>query len=102
MKSAPIGAGCWAGDIWAKQPLSGYNMTLPAISRVRVGLQSAFMSHASQAITRTPAEVVRLAPVTQASNGICYAVMGEVTNAVRDLERMVTAGARAIAAGVRR
>ena len=60
------------------------------------------MSQASQAITRTPAEVVRLAPVSQASNGICYAVMGEVTNAVSDVERMVTAVPRTIAAALSR
>jgi hypothetical protein len=60
------------------------------------------MSQASQAITRTPAEVVRLAPVSQASNGICYAVMGEMTNGVRDLERMVTAVPRTIAAALGR
>jgi len=60
------------------------------------------MSHASQAITRTPAEVVRLAPVTQASNGICYAVMGEITNSIRDVERMVTAVPRTIAAALSR
>ncbi len=60
------------------------------------------MSQGSQAITRTPAEVVRLAPVSQASNGICYAVMGEVTNAVRDIERMVGAVPRTIAAALSR
>src|ERR1022692_3966274 len=62
----------------------------------------AFMSQASQAITRTPAEVVRLAPVSQASNGICYAVMGEVTNGARDVERMVTAVPRTVAAALSR
>ena len=60
------------------------------------------MSQASQAITRTPAEVVRLAPVTQASNGICYAVMGEVTTAVTDLEHMVAAVPRTVAAALNR
>jgi hypothetical protein len=61
-----------------------------------------FMSLASQAVTRTPAEVVRLAPVSQATNGICYSVMGEVTTAITDLERMVTAVPRAIAAALDR
>src|SRR5215469_8344607 len=60
------------------------------------------MSQTSQAITRTPAEVVRLAPVSQAPNGICYAMMGEVTNAVRDIERMVGAIPRTIAAALSR
>ena len=69
---------------------------------VSTALQSAFMSQISQAVTRTPAEVVRLAPVSQANNGICYAVMGEVTNAVRDIERMVGAVPRTIAAALSR
>ena len=56
----------------------------------------------SQAVTRTPAEVVRLAPVSQATNGICYSVMGEVTTAIADLERMVTAVPRTIAAALNR
>jgi hypothetical protein len=60
------------------------------------------MSLASQAVTRTPAEVVRLAPVSQATNGICYSVMGEVTTAIADLERMVTVVPRTIAAALNR
>src|SRR5271169_3272505 len=59
-----------------------------------------FMTQASQAITRTPAEVVRLAPVSQATNGICYAVMGDVTNAVADIERLVGAVPRTVAAAL--
>lgn len=49
------------------------------------------MSQAAPAITRPPAEVVRQNPVSQAPNGICYAVAGEVTVGVADLERMVSA-----------
>src|SRR5215469_16213447 len=60
------------------------------------------MSQASQAITRTPAEVVRMAPVSQASNGICYAVMGDFTNAVADIERLVGAVPRMVAAALNR
>ena len=60
------------------------------------------MSSTSQAVTRTPAEVVRIAPVTQASNGICYSVMGEVTSGISDLERMVNAVPRTIAAALTR
>jgi len=60
------------------------------------------MSSTSQAITRTPAEVVRLTPVTQASNGICYSVMGEVTAGLADVERMVTTVPRTIAAALNR
>jgi len=49
------------------------------------------MSQAAPAITRPPAEVVRQTPVSQAANGICYAVAGEVSVSASDLERMVTA-----------
>jgi hypothetical protein len=49
------------------------------------------MSQAASAITRTPAEVVRLTPVSQAANGVCYAVAGEVAVNSFDLERMVAA-----------
>ena len=49
------------------------------------------MSQAASAITRSPAEVVRKTPVSQAPNGICYAVSGEVTITDADLERMVAA-----------
>ncbi|MGO9515643.1 MAG: hypothetical protein ACLPND_01225 [Candidatus Korobacteraceae bacterium] len=60
------------------------------------------MSSTSQAVTRTPAEVVQMAQVSQASNGICYSVVGEVTSATADLERMVTAVPRVIAAALNR
>jgi hypothetical protein len=60
------------------------------------------MSQASSAITRTPGEVVRMVPVTQAGNGICYAAMGDVTTAVGDLERLVAAVPRTIAAALSR
>ncbi len=60
------------------------------------------MASTSQAVTRTPAEVVRMAPVTQAGNGICYAVMGEVTAGIADLERMINAVPRTIAAALNR
>jgi len=60
------------------------------------------MSQMSQAITRTPAEVIRMAPVTQASNGICYAVSGEVAASAKDLERLVSTVPRTIAAALGR
>ena len=60
------------------------------------------MSHAAPAITRTPAEVVRQTPVSQAPNGICYASAGEVTVSEADLERMVAAVPRAVAAALER
>src|SRR5579862_6776331 len=49
------------------------------------------MSQAASAFTRTPAEVVRQTPVSQAPNGICYAVAGELTVPASELERMVSA-----------
>lgn len=61
-----------------------------------------YMSQAAPPITRLPAEVVRQSPVTQALNGICYAVAGEVTIAESDLERMVAAVPDAAAAALRR
>lgn len=53
-------------------------------------------------LTRTPAEVVRLTPVTQASNGICFAMSGEVTISDKDLDRMVAAVPRNAAAALER
>ena len=58
------------------------------------------MSHAAPALTRTPAEVVRQTPVSQASNGVCYAHSGEVTISEGDLERMVAAVPRSAAAAL--
>jgi len=60
------------------------------------------MSQMSQAITHTPAEVVRMAPVTQAGNGICYALSGEVTASAADLDRLVSTVPRTIAAALAR
>lgn len=60
------------------------------------------MSQAAPAITRPPAEIVRQTPVSQAPNGICYAVSGEVTVSEADLERMVAAVPRAAAAALDR
>jgi hypothetical protein len=60
------------------------------------------MSQAAPAITRAPAEVVRRNPVSEAPNGICYAVAGEVTVPASDLERMVAAVPDSAAAALRR
>src|ERR1700694_5540235 len=60
------------------------------------------MSQAAPAITRSPAEVVRQTPVSQAANGICYAVAGEVAVNSFDLERMVAAVPTKIAAALER
>jgi hypothetical protein len=42
-------------------------------------------------ITRSPADVVRMTPVSQAANGVCYAVSGENAMGSFDLERMIAA-----------
>lgn len=60
------------------------------------------MSQAAPAITRSPAEVVRQTPVSQASNGICYAVSGQVTLSEIDLERMIATVPASVAAALRR
>src|SRR5213592_1305496 len=60
------------------------------------------MSQAAPAITRPPAEVVRVTPVSQAPNGICYAVSGEMTVAETDLQRMVAAVPDSAAAAFQR
>jgi hypothetical protein len=60
------------------------------------------MSQAAPAITRSPADVVKDTPVSQATNGICYAVSGQVTIAEADLERMVAAVPRSAAAALSR
>ena len=61
-----------------------------------------FMSQAAPPITRSPAEVVRQSPVSQAPNGICFAVSGEVTVSATDLERMVAAVPNAAATALQR
>src|SRR5580698_654976 len=60
------------------------------------------MSQAAPAITRPPAEVVRRNPVSQAPNGICYAIAGEVTVSAADIERMVSAVPDVLAAALNR
>ena len=60
------------------------------------------MSQAVTAITQAPAEIVRRTPVSQASNGVCYAVSGEVTVSEKDLDRMVNAVPNSAAAAVER
>lgn len=55
------------------------------------------MSQTVQVITRQPADVVREAPVSQAQNGICYAVAGEMSITQTELERMISAVPHSIA-----
>ncbi len=54
----------------------------------------------SQALTRPAAEVIRATPVQQASNGVCYAASGETAISASELEKMVAAVPRAIAAAL--
>lgn len=42
-------------------------------------------------ITHSPADVIRMAPVSQSPNGICYASIGQVLLNSSDLDRMVAA-----------
>ncbi|HXY09652.1 MAG TPA: hypothetical protein VEI52_17545 [Terriglobales bacterium] len=60
------------------------------------------MSQVAPAITRPPAEVVRRTPVSQAPNGVCYAIAGELTVSPTDLERMVAAVPDSAAAALER
>jgi len=60
------------------------------------------MSQAIQAETRPAADVVRSAVVSQAPNGICYAMSGETALAAHDLERMVAVVPTPIAAALDR
>lgn len=60
------------------------------------------MSQAAQAITRAPSDVVRENPVSQAPNGICYAVAGEMNISAADLERMVSCVPKAITGALQR
>src|SRR6202043_1665115 len=60
------------------------------------------MSQAAPAITRSPADVVRMTPVSQAANGVCYAVAGENSVGAVDLERMIAAVPIKIASALKR
>ena len=60
------------------------------------------MTQAVQAGTRPPAEVIRMAAVSQAPNGVCFATLGETALAPADLERIVAAVPRAVAAALDR
>ena len=53
-------------------------------------------------MTRPPAEVIREAPVSQAPNGICYAVSGEMSISAADTERMISVVPKAIGAALNR
>ena len=52
--------------------------------------------------TFTPSDILRKVPVQQAPNGICYAMFGDMLLTVNDLERMIAAVPRPIAASLER
>src|SRR6202047_3983349 len=60
------------------------------------------MSQVAPAITRSPADVVRMTPVSQAPSGVCYAVAGETSISSFDLERMIAAVPTKIASALKR
>ena len=60
------------------------------------------MSQTAQAITREPAEVIRESPVSQAPNGVCYALSGDMSVPAMDAERMISAVPQAIARALER
>lgn len=60
------------------------------------------MSQTVQVTTRQPADVVREAAVSQAANSICYAVSGEMSVSQTELERMISAVPKSIAAALDR
>lgn len=60
------------------------------------------MAQAAHALTRSPAEVIRQNPVSQAPNGICYAFTGNISTSANDLERMVAAVPLSAAAALER
>jgi len=63
---------------------------------------STLMSQVAQAITRQPADIIREAQVSQATNGICYAVSCEMSISAPDLDRMISAVPKPIAAALER
>jgi hypothetical protein len=56
----------------------------------------------TQAITHSPSEVLRLAPVQQAPNGICFASTGQVSVPPQELERMVASVPVSVAAALKK
>jgi hypothetical protein len=60
------------------------------------------MPQTAQTLTRQPADLVRETPVSQAPNGICYAVAGEMSMTATELDRMISAVPGSIAAALDR
>jgi len=72
----------------------------PALTTSPSRLQYLLMSDAT--VTHPPAEIIRLAPVSQAPNGICFASTGQTMLPSSDLERMAAAVPASIAAALTR
>jgi hypothetical protein len=60
------------------------------------------MTQTATATTHTPAEIIRISPVQQASNGICYAVSGQTNLLGPDAERMIACVPQAAAAALQK
>ena len=60
------------------------------------------MTESMSAHTHSPAEILRIAPVQEAVNGICYAVTGQTNLQSADAERMISCVPQAIAGALRR
>lgn len=60
------------------------------------------MSQAANAELRTAQEIIRATSVNQSPNGICYATAGELTLPAGELEKMIAAVPRSIAAALDR
>ena len=97
-----LGYNIWARSrsCSAERPVDGHGWTPTGPSERCATIAS--MSQATPVITRPPAEVVRQTPVSQAPNGICYAIAGEMTVSSSDLERMVAAVPVTAAAALQR
>jgi hypothetical protein len=89
---------CWTDDLACedRESFSPKSLNSPACAKM-FG-----MSGVAQVVTLSPSEVVRQAPVSQSSNGICYAVSGETNIPAADLERMVATVPRPVAAALTR
>jgi len=60
------------------------------------------MTQTATATTHSPAEILRISPVQQASNGICYAVTGQTNLQSSDAERMIACVPQAAAAALQK
>lgn len=83
-----------------RAPLQSLTIKSGTLTSVFKLLQCPVMSDAT--ITHSPAEVIRMAPVSQAPNGICFASIGQILVNSADVERMVAVVPAPIAAALNR